>query len=153
MELSMEIIKELMDKMVATGLGELEIETDDGGLVLRAKQEAPKFTAAPTFMGGAMQQAAPVVSPEATVTAAAQPVLEGNVITSPIVGTFYAAPAPDKAPFVQVGDKVKTGDVVFIIESMKLMNEVNSDFSGTVAEILVENGQAVEYGQPIMRIV
>ena len=76
----------------------------------------------------------------------------GNIVKSPIVGTFYAAPSPDKPPFVRVGDKVKKGDVIMIIESMKLMNEIQSDFDGTVDRILVSDGQAVEYDQPVMII-
>ena len=75
------------------------------------------------------------------------------IITSPLVGVFYAAPSEDAAPYVSVGDAVKQGQVVAIVEAMKLMNEIESDYSGTVAEILVENGQAVEYGQPLFRIV
>ncbi len=71
---------------------------------------------------------------------------------SPIVGTYYSAPGPDKAPFVEVGKQVKKGDVIMIIESMKLMNEVKSEFDGTVKKILVENGSAVEYDQPVMII-
>ena len=76
----------------------------------------------------------------------------GKWIKAPIVGTFYAAPSPDQPPFVQVGDTVKKGDVVLIIESMKLMNEVTSDVDGVVEEILVQNGDAVEYDQPLMRL-
>ena len=77
----------------------------------------------------------------------------GNLVTSPLVGVFYAAPAEDADPFIKVGDVVKEGQVVAIVEAMKLMNEIESDFSGTVAEILVKNGQSVEYGQPLFRIV
>ena len=76
----------------------------------------------------------------------------GNVVKAPLVGTFYAAPAEDAAPFIQVGDSVKKGQSVAIIEAMKLMNEIESDFDGTVTEVLVENGQPVEYGQPLFRI-
>ena len=76
--------------------------------------------------------------------------LSGNVVKSPIVGTFYSTPSPGKPPFVKVGDKVNKGDVIYIIESMKLMNEVKSEFTGVVKEILVESGESVEYGQPIM---
>ena len=76
----------------------------------------------------------------------------GNVVKSPIVGTFYASPAPDKESFVKVGQKVKKGDVLFIIESMKLMNEVQSEFDGVVSQIYVKSGDGVEYGQPIMII-
>ncbi len=77
---------------------------------------------------------------------------EGNVVRCPIVGTFYASPSPDKPPFVNVGDRVSKGDVLMIIESMKLMNEIQSEFDGVVQSILVSNGQAVEYDQPIMII-
>lgn len=86
--------------------------------------------------------------------AAAKPAEEakGNIITSPIVGTFYSSPAPEKPAYVKVGDSVNAGDVVCIIESMKLMNEINSEFSGKVAEIYVNNGEPVEFGQKLMRI-
>lgn len=77
---------------------------------------------------------------------------EGNVVRCPIVGTFYASPSPDKPPFVNVGDRVSKGDVLMIIESMKLMNEIQSEFDGVVQSILVSNGQVVEYDQPIMII-
>lgn len=78
---------------------------------------------------------------------------EGMIVKSPLVGTFYAAPAEDADPFVSVGDQVKKGQTLVIVEAMKLMNEIESDFDGKVAEIYVENGQAVEYGQPLFRIV
>lgn len=78
---------------------------------------------------------------------------EGQIVKSPLVGTFYAAPSEDAEPFVSVGDSVKKGQTLAIVEAMKLMNEIESDFDGKVAEIYVENGQAVEYGQPLFRIV
>lgn len=77
----------------------------------------------------------------------------GYWIKSPLVGRFYVAPAEDAEPFVAVGNQVKKGQVVAIVEAMKLMNDIESDFDGTVAEILVENGEAVEFGQPLFRIV
>ena len=76
----------------------------------------------------------------------------GNLVTSPLVGTFYAAPSQDSQPFVKKGDTVKKGQVLAIVEAMKLMNEIESEFEGIVAEVLVENGQAVEYGTPLFRI-
>ena len=76
-----------------------------------------------------------------------------KVITCPLVGTFYSSPAPDAEDYVKVGDTVKKGQVIGIVEAMKLMNEIESDFDGKVAEIYVQNGQAVEYGQPLFRIV
>lgn len=78
--------------------------------------------------------------------------VQGNIIKSPLVGTFYAAPAEDAAPFVTEGSEVKKGQTLGIVEAMKLMNEIESEFEGTVAEILVENGQMVEFGQPLFRI-
>ena len=94
--------------------------------------------------------AAPAIDASAPAPAEEKKPLSGKIIKSPIVGTFYASPSPDQPPFVQVGDTVKKGDVVMIIESMKLMNEVQSDMDGTVQEILVKNGEAVEYDQPLM---
>ena len=76
----------------------------------------------------------------------------GNVVESPLVGTFYAAPAEDAEPFVTVGSTVKKGQTLAIVEAMKLMNEIESEYDGTITEILVENGQPVEYGQPLFRI-
>ena len=78
---------------------------------------------------------------------------EGMIVKSPLVGTFYAAPSEDADPFVSVDDQIKKGQTLAIVEAMKLMNEIESDFDGKVAEIYVQNGQAVEYGQPLFRIV
>lgn len=80
------------------------------------------------------------------------PKIDGNIVISPIVGTFYRKPSPDKDPFIKVGDVVEQGDVLCIIEAMKMMNEIKSDFSGTVVAIDVEDGQPVEYGQNIITI-
>ena len=126
-KLTVSEIKELMDKMARTGLTALELSDGDFSLALRADR-AP--AAAPSL-------------PE-------EP--EGKVVKSPLVGTYYAKPAPDKPDFVTPGQTVKKGDVLFIVESMKLMNEIQSEYSGTVREILVQNGQMVEYGQPILVI-
>ncbi len=77
---------------------------------------------------------------------------EGNLVVSPLVGTFYAAPSEGAEPFVTVGDSVKKGQTLAIVEAMKLMNDIESDYDGTIAEVLVENGQPVEYGQPLFRV-
>ncbi len=95
---------------------------------------------------------ATAVSNEDTSAVTTKTVDSGNVCKSPIVGTFYAASAPDKEPFVSVGSQVHKGDVIYIIESMKVMSEVTSEFDGKVKEICVNNGDAVEFGQPIMII-
>lgn len=96
--------------------------------------------------------AIPQAAPSENVPAAKPEAVSGRIITSPIVGTFYSSPSPEKPAFVKVGDSVNAGDVVCIIESMKLMNEINSEFSGKVAEIYVDNGESVEFGQKLMRI-
>ena len=91
------------------------------------------------------------VNAETVQAASSEP--EGMIVKSPLVGTFYAAPSEDADPFVSFGDQVKKGQTLAIVEAMKLMNEIESDFDGKVAEIYVQNGQAVEYGQPLFRIV
>lgn len=146
MKLTLEDVYSLMDKLSAAGLGELSLETDGVKVKIKAKEPQPILQAAP------QPAASATASPAQPAPAAAPPELSGKVVKSPIVGTFYRSSSPDKDPFVQVGDSVRKGDTLFIIESMKLMNEVASDFDGKVAEILVENGQPVEFGQPVMRI-
>ena len=117
---------------------------------------APVPAAAPAAAYGADQVVSDINVPSAKeaenteVTASQKPA--GKIVESPLVGTFYAAPAEDAAPFVSVGDTVKKGQTLAIIEAMKLMNEIESEYDGTIAEILVENGQPVEYGQPLFRI-
>ncbi|APA86595.1 acetyl-CoA carboxylase biotin carboxyl carrier protein [Paraburkholderia sprentiae WSM5005] len=146
-------LKTLIDLVSESGISELEV-TEGEGKVRIVKNAPPVYVqpsasyAAPQF-----QQAAPpaVEAPGAAgapaTPAAAAP--QGHVVTSPMVGTFYRAPSPGADPFVQVGDTVKEGQTICIIEAMKLLNEIESDKSGVVKEILVENGQAVEYGQPL----
>lgn len=140
---TLECVEALAKIVKDNDLGRIKISTDELDIVIEAKKSAP--------MPAMAMPAAPVAA--AAPAAEAAPAVEsGNIVTSPIVGTFYAAPSPDKPPFVKVGDTVNAGDVVCIIESMKLMNEINCEFSGKVAEIYVNNGEPVEFGQKIMRI-
>lgn len=151
LKLSLDEIKGLMSTFASSGLTSFTLKDDDFELSLGAeKKDAPVYMMAPP----AAVSAAPsdAVVPAQPASAPAEPAPSGNVVKSPIVGTFYAAASPEKPPYVTVGKTVAEGDVLFIIESMKLMNEVTSEFSGTVEKILVENGQPVEYGQPIMVI-
>jgi acetyl-CoA carboxylase biotin carboxyl carrier protein len=148
MKLSLDEIRGLMDTFVQSGLTAFTLKDGDFELSFGAEKKDAPVVMMPSA-------AAPAAVPAAVSTepaAAAEPVLSGNVVKSPIVGTFYAAASPDKPPYVSVGKAVEEGDVLFIIESMKLMNEVTSEFTGTVEKILVENGQPVEYGQPILII-
>lgn len=104
------------------------------------------------FAAGKVAASTPEVKDETTEQEAETGTADGKIVKSPLVGTFYAAPAEDAQPYISVGDTVKKGQVLAIVEAMKLMNEIESDYDGTIAEILVENGQGVEYGQPLFRI-
>lgn len=125
-------------------LGRIKISTEDLDIVIEGRRCPPPPVGVMPPMGAVAPAAAPAAEKAAEAT--------GNIITSPIIGTFYSSPAPEKPAFVKVGDNINIGDVVCIIESMKLMNEINSEFSGRVAEIYVNNGDPVEYGQKLMRI-
>ncbi len=150
-QFELETIEKLAKLVSANELSEITIEDGDRKITVKGKKCPPPPAMAMPFMAPA-QQTAPAASAPAAETAPAAAEISGNVVKSPIVGTFYAAPSPEKPPFVQVGDSVKKGDVIMIIESMKLMNEIKSEFDGKVKEILVLNGQAVEYDQPLMII-
>ena len=127
----------------------LQMSKGDGEVKVVAAPAAPLPTA-PLPAGPAPVPVAEAPAPLKEETEeAAKP---GKIVESPLVGTFYAAPAEDAEPFVTVGSAVKKGQTLAIVEAMKLMNEIESDYDGTVAEILVENGQPVEYGQPLFRI-
>jgi acetyl-CoA carboxylase biotin carboxyl carrier protein len=99
----------------------------------------------------AVGPAASPTPPPSMIEAAPAP--EGQMLTAPMIGTFYASPAPGEPPFVAIGDEVEVGQVIGIIEAMKIMNEITAEHGGTVAEILVQNAQAVEYGTPLLRVV
>lgn len=149
-QISMEAVEKLAEIVRSKDLSEITIENGDSKITVKGRKCPPPAPAIPFPMPA---MAAPVQGTETVAAEApkAQP-SSGNVVKSPIVGTFYAAPAPDKAPFVRIGDTVKKGDVIMIIESMKLMNEIQSEFDGVVKEILVSDGQAVEFEQPVMII-
>lgn len=130
-----------------------EITLGDGDKMITVKGRAcppppPKMEMPPVEISAA---ALTTTTPAAPAENAA-PAASGNIVKAPIVGTFYSAPSPDDSPFVTVGKSVKKGDVIFIIESMKVMSEVTSDFDGVVKEIMVKNGDALEFDQPVMII-
>lgn len=148
---TVECVEALAKIVKENKLSKIKISTEQMDIVIEGEcRPVPPVMPAMPPMG---MPAMPAPSGSAPV-AAAKPVEEakGNIITSPIVGTFYSSPAPEKPAYVKVGDSVNAGDVVCIIESMKLMNEINSEFSGKVAEIYVNNGEPVEFGQKLMRI-
>ena len=144
-------LKTLIDLVSESNVSELEITEAEGKV--RIVKSAPAGAAAPVTYTMAP---APATAPSAPVPAApavevaappAQP--EGHTVKSPMVGTFYRASSPGAKPFVEIGDSIKEGETICIVEAMKILNEIEADKSGTVTQILVENGQAVEYGQPL----
>jgi acetyl-CoA carboxylase biotin carboxyl carrier protein len=149
-------LKTLIDLVSESGISELEV-TEGEGKVRIVKNAAPIFMpqapmqyAAPQPAMAPYPSAAPAAAGEAAAPTAST--VQGHVVTSPMVGTFYRSPSPGADAFVQVGDTVKDGDTICIIEAMKLLNEIEADKGGVIKEILVENGQAVEYGQPLFVI-
>ena len=147
MEFSIEYIEKLAKVINKHNLGEITLEDGDKALVI--KKSADALSSASQVTEAPVQLVAPRIEEEVVVEA---PKKNRTPITSPMVGCFYPAPSPAAAPFVKVGDKVSTGQVVCIIEAMKLMNEIESEVSGTIAEICVEEGQSVEYGQVLMYV-
>jgi acetyl-CoA carboxylase biotin carboxyl carrier protein len=145
-------LKKLIDLVEESGISELEL-TEDGEKVRISRnftsntpvqQYAPMQYSAPQF-------AAPAAAP-AVAAAEAPAVEEGHAVKSPMVGTFYRSPSPDAKAFVEVGDTVAVGDTLCIIEAMKLLNEIEADKAGVIKKILVDNGQAIEYGEPLFII-
>lgn len=145
-------VKKLIELLEESGIDELEIH--EGEESVRISRHSNKVMAAPTYAAPAPVAPAPVASSIAPVeTAPAAPVLKGSVVRSPMVGTFYRSPAPTAASFVEVGQTVKKGDVLCIVEAMKMMNHIEAEVSGVIDSILVENGEPVEYDQPLFTIV
>lgn len=146
-------LKTLIDLVSESGVAELEItEGEDRVRIVNRSGAAPVQLQQPITVAQQMPVAMP--APEPTVAPIATPdvVQSGTPLTSPMVGTFYRAPSPGAEPFVKVGDTVKKGQVVCIIEAMKLLNEVEADTDGVVKEVCVENGQPVEFGQSLFII-
>ena len=146
-------IESLAKLMQETGLTGLELVEGDVELRLERQQEVVAVAPAAPVMPVAAP--APAADAEALGVSHEQaaPQKEGTLVLSPTVGVFYASPSPDARPFVEVGDQVKKGDTLCIIEAMKLMNEIPAEVDGTIAEICVGNGQVVEDNQPLFRIV
>ena len=145
-------LKTLIDLVSESNVSELEITEAEGKVrIVKGPVGGPVAMAVPAVVPAAV--ASPAAAPAAAPAPAAEPAAEtGHTVKSPMVGTFYSASSPDAKPFVQVGSVIKAGDTICIIEAMKILNEIEADHSGTVTKILVDNGQAVEYGQPMFII-
>ena len=148
-------LKKLIDLVQESGIAEIEITEGEekvrivrGGVVI---EQTPSAARAPVL--SSLVPVAPAAAPIPTATQEGPPATPpGHVVKSPMVGTFYRSPSPDAKPFVEVGDTVKAGQTICIIEAMKLMNEIEADADGVVKAILVDNGQPVEYGEALLVI-
>ena len=152
-------IFELIERFEKSSLSELEMETEGFKIKMKNPGSAPELSGAfhHPVVAAAPLPVSPVDIPGTPATpaaapAAAQPSSDNEIITSPIVGTFYRAPATDAPPFVEEGSMVQTGDSICIIEAMKIMNKLEAEFSCEIVKILAENGQMVEYGAPLFEV-
>ena len=152
-------VRSLIDMMNKGGIGELNLKTGDMKIRLRTESVAiaaatpvVSMPAGMSFTSGQPGALAPGADNASSTSHPSAPEIEGHVITSPMIGTYYSASAPGEPAFVQIGDEVESGQVIGIIEAMKIMNEITADKSGVVVEIMVENAEAVEYGSPLVRI-
>ena len=150
-------LKTLIDLVAESDIAELEVTEGESKVRIVKSGGAPQSQVVMMQPQAAQlpcpaPASAPVSAPAAAAAAPAAPEIHGHVVKSPMVGTFYRASAPGAAPFVDVGSTIKEGDTLCIIEAMKLLNEIDAEVSGTVKQILVENGQPVEFGQPLFVI-
>ena len=146
--MKIEEIKELIQALEQSSLTSLEVTRGETSIKLVKNQStAPVLQAVPSAEVPVIQAAPAVSNVSAEPVKVEQP--KGRAVTSPLVGVFYAAPSPNDAPFVSAGSTVKKGEVLCIVEAMKLMNEITAELDGTITEICVENGQVVEFGQPL----
>jgi len=151
--MDLKLVKKIIDLIAASDVNEVAIEEGDFKIKVKKLSETSQVSYTQPMIAQSPQPSAQAVthktesSNTADLTTAA-----ANTIEAPIVGTFYQAPSPDSDPFVKVGDKVQSGQTLCIIEAMKIMNEIESDCSGTITEILVSDGTPVEFGQPLFSI-
>lgn len=146
-------LKTLIDLVSESNVSELEITEAEGKVrIVKSAGVVQQFVAAAPVAAAPAPAAAPAAAPVAELPAPAAAAVTGHQVKSPMVGTFYRASSPGAKPFIEIGAQVKEGDVLCIIEAMKILNEIEADKSGTITQILVENGQAVEYGQPLFVI-
>lgn len=146
-------IRKLIEIVEQSDIAEIEIKEGEHNIRITRSKE-------PVFISAPAMHAPMAAAPVATAPAAAAPIVtapqpvetNGHTVTSPMVGTFYSAPAPDAGDFVKVGDQVSVGDTLCIIEAMKIMNPIESEYSGTITKILGTNGDSVEFGQPLFVI-
>lgn len=145
MKFDIEYVEKLAKVLAENSLTEISLEDGEQAITLRKEVVVAPAAVAPVATAAAQPAQAPAAAP-------AESAKKGKPLTSPMVGTFYSAPSPEAKPFVEVGQTISQGDVVCIVEAMKLMNEIESEFSGKIVEICVKDGQPVEFGQVLMYI-
>lgn len=157
--MKVEEIIQLLEAVSKNNIDQLSVTSDDGKEIVITNNDAKSVVVTPEAVVPvvptapvAPAQVAAVPAPVAAVPTPAAPEEKGQLVKSPLVGTFYNAPSPDSPAYVKVGDTVKKGQILGIIEAMKLMNEIESDYDGVVTEILIKNEETVEFGQPLFRI-
>jgi acetyl-CoA carboxylase biotin carboxyl carrier protein len=145
-------VKKLVELLEESNIDEIEIHEGDDSVRIRRSAPAGNVSVAsvPAYAPPAPAAAAPAAP---VAEAPKEAVVEGHAVKSPMVGTYYAAPSPTSAPFIKVGQNVNAGDVICIVEAMKMMNQIEADKSGKIGAILVENGEAVEFDQPLITII
>lgn len=143
-------VKKLIELLEESGIAEIEIREGEESVRISRGVSHPVYQAPPPAVATAAPAAAPSAAPAAA--AAPPPKPEGTVVESPMVGTYYGSPSPESPPFVSVGQAVKPGDTLCIIEAMKIMNPIEAEVGGRISAILVDNGHPVEYGQPLFVI-
>lgn len=148
-------VKKLIELLEESGIDELEIKEGEESVRISRHSKQPAYAPQPMYAPAPAPVAAPVAAaaPGAEAAPAAAPKLNGTVARSPMVGTFYRAASPTSGNFVEIGQSVKKGDILCIVEAMKMMNHIEAEASGVIESILVENGQPVEYDQPLFTIV
>ena len=145
-------VKKLIELLEESGIAEIEITEGDDAVRISRYVNAPAAAAPPAPAPAPAAAPAAPAPADAPAEPSAAPEDEGHVITAPMVGTFYASPAPGASPFVQIGDRVKVGDTICIVEAMKMMNQIESDAEGIVKSIRAQNGEPVEYGQALVTL-
>lgn len=152
MKFDIEYVEKLASILAENELTEISLEDGEQAITLRKEVVVAPAAIAPAAVPQAAPAAQAPAAPAAPAPSASEPAKKGTPITSPMVGTFYSAPSPDAKPFVEVGQNIAQGDVVCIVEAMKLMNEIESEISGKIVEICVKDGQPVEFGQVLMYV-
>ncbi|MCZ7679848.1 MAG: acetyl-CoA carboxylase biotin carboxyl carrier protein [Sandaracinaceae bacterium] len=154
MDIDLKQLRELMRAMKQLDVNELEIEQADHRIYLRRGADSGTAAGAPAVYAGTATLPPPPSMPAAAPVERAEGEEEANVayITSPFVGTFYRSPSPDSPPFVEVGQKIAPGQVLCIVEAMKLMNEIEAEIAGVVLDVLVDNGKPVEFGDRLFKV-